>query len=63
MGGRWLLLVLLSLVQTFTLFLVPLYNGYIVRVLAGRRPAPEVDDWGGRLFLDGWKLNIINLIY
>ncbi|MCT8337645.1 DUF4013 domain-containing protein [Methanoculleus sp. Afa-1] len=63
--GRWLLLVLLSLVQTFTLFLVPLYNGYIVyivRVLAGRRPAPEVDDWG-RLFLDGWKLNIINLIY
>ncbi|NMA09406.1 MAG: DUF4013 domain-containing protein [Methanomicrobiales archaeon] len=60
--GRWLILVLLSLVQTFTLFLLPLYNGYIVRVLAGRTPPPEVDDWG-RLFLDGWKLNIINLIY
>ncbi|MDV4343999.1 DUF4013 domain-containing protein [Methanoculleus sp. YWC-01] len=59
---RWILLVLLSLVQTFTLFLVPFYNGYIVRVLAGRTPAPEVDDWS-RLFIDGWKLNIINLIY
>ena len=59
---RWILLVLLSLVHTFTLFLVPFYNGYIVRVLAGRTPAPEVDDWS-RLFIDGWKLNIINLIY
>ncbi|PKL55921.1 MAG: hypothetical protein CVV35_07370 [Methanomicrobiales archaeon HGW-Methanomicrobiales-6] len=59
---RWILLVLLSLVQAFTLFLVPFYNGYIVRVLAGRTPAPEVDDWS-RLFIDGWKLNIINLIY
>lgn len=60
--GRWALLILLSLVQTFTLFLLPFYNGYIVRVLAGRTPPPGVDDWG-RLFLDGWKLNIINLIY
>lgn len=60
--GRWVLLVLLSLVQTFTLFLVPFYNGYIVRVLSGRTPAPDVDDWS-RLFVDGWKLNIINLIY
>lgn len=60
--GRWVLLVLLSLVQTFTLFLLPFYNGYIVRVLSGRTPPPEVDDWG-RLFLDGWKLNIINFIY
>ncbi|MDD3858073.1 MAG: DUF4013 domain-containing protein [Methanoculleus sp.] len=60
--GRWVILVLLSLVQTFTLFLLPFYNGYIVRVLAGRTPAPEVDDWSS-LFIDGWKLNIINLIY
>ncbi|WP_292518005.1 DUF4013 domain-containing protein [Methanoculleus sp.] len=59
---RWVLLVILSLVQVFTLFLVPLYNGYIVRVLSGRRPAPDVNQWG-RLFLDGWKLNIITLIY
>ncbi|MCK9307928.1 DUF4013 domain-containing protein [Methanoculleus methanifontis] len=60
--GRWLVLVILSLIQTFTLFLIPLANGYIVRVLAGRRPAPDVNEWG-RLFLDGWKLNIITLIY
>jgi hypothetical protein len=60
--GRWVLLVLLSLIQVFTLFLVPLFNGYIVRVLAGRRPAPDVNEWG-RLFIDGWKWNIINLIY
>jgi hypothetical protein len=60
--GRWVILVVLSLIQVFTLFLVPLYNGYIVRVLAGQRPAPDVDQWG-RLFVDGWKWNIINLIY
>ncbi|MDV2481979.1 DUF4013 domain-containing protein [Methanoculleus sp. Wushi-C6] len=60
--GRWLLLVLLSLVQTFTLYLVPLFSGYTVRVLAGERPAPDVKGWG-RLFLDGWKRNIITLIY
>ncbi|MBA7481720.1 hypothetical protein ES707_17194 [subsurface metagenome] len=60
--GRWVLLVILSLIQTFTLFLVPLASGYIVRVLAGRRPAPDVDGWG-RLFVDGWKWNIIALIY
>lgn len=59
---RWVLLVLLSLIQTFTLFLVPFYNGYMVWVLSGRTPAPDVDDWS-RLFIDGWKLNIINLIY
>ena len=59
---RWVLLVILSLIQVFTLFLIPLYNGYIVRVLSGRRPAPDVNQWG-RLFLDGWKLNIITLIY
>ena len=60
--GRWVILILLSLVQTFTLNLLPFYNGYIVRVLSGRAPAPDVDDWA-RLFIDGWKLNIINLIY
>jgi len=59
---RWVLLIILSLVQTFTLFLIPLYNGYIVRVLSGRTPPPDVDGWG-RLFVDGWKLNIITLIY
>ena len=60
--GRWVILIALSLIQIFTLFLVPLYGGYIVRVLSGRRPAPDVEEWG-RLFVDGWKWNVINLIY
>lgn len=60
--GRWLILVLLSLIQTFTLYLIPLFSGYTVRVLAGERPAPDVEGWG-RLFIDGWKRNIITLIY
>ena len=60
--GRWVILVVLSLIQFFTLFLIPLYSGYIVRVLSGQRPAPAVEEVG-RLFVDGWKWNIINLIY
>ncbi|HQD26055.1 MAG TPA: DUF4013 domain-containing protein [Methanoculleus thermophilus] len=59
---RWVILVVLSIVQGLTLSLVPLLNGYAVRVLAGKTPAPEVDGWG-KLFIDGWKLNIIALIY
>jgi hypothetical protein len=60
--GRWILLIILYLVQLFTLFLVPLFSGYLVRVLAGNTPAPEIDQWG-KLFVDGWKYNIIGLIY
>lgn len=59
---RWIILAVLSLVQAFTLSLIPLLSGYSVRVLSGKKPAPEVDDWVG-LFVDGWKLNIIALIY
>ena len=33
-----------------------------MRVLSGKTPAPEVNEWG-KLFIDGWKLNIIALIY
>lgn len=60
--GRWIILIVLSFVQILTLFLVPLYTGYLVRVYGGAKPAPEVDQWG-KLFVDGWKLNIIGLIY
>jgi hypothetical protein len=59
---QWVILAVLSLIQAVTLSLIPLLNGYIVRVLAGKTPAPEVDDWVG-LFVDGWKLNIITLVY
>lgn len=59
---QWIILAILSLVQALTLSLVPLLNGYVVRVLAGKTPAPEVNEWG-RLFVDGWKMNIIMLVY
>jgi hypothetical protein len=58
----WLILAVLALVQTFTLSLIPLLSGYVVRIISGRTPAPEVNEWG-RLFVDGWKLNIIGLVY
>lgn len=59
---QWIILAVLSLVQMFTLSLIPLLSGYAVRVLSGKTPAPEIDNWG-RLFVDGWKLNIISIIY
>ncbi len=58
----WLILAVLALVQMFTFSLIPLLSGYVVRIIAGRTPAPEVNEWG-RLFVDGWKLNIIALVY
>ncbi len=60
--GRWIVLIALSLIQILTLFIVPLYTGYLVRVYGGAQPAPKLDQWG-KLFVDGWKLNIIGLIY
>ncbi|MFA7563117.1 MAG: DUF4013 domain-containing protein [Methanoculleus sp.] len=59
---QWIILAVLALVQMLTVSLIPLLSGYIVRVLAGKTPAPEVDGWG-KLFVDGWKLNIIMLVY
>ena len=59
---QWILLVVAYLITTITLYLVPVFNGYLVSVLSGKVPAPEVDNWK-KLFVDGWKLNIITLIY
>ncbi|MCP1714676.1 ABC-type multidrug transport system fused ATPase/permease subunit [Methanocalculus alkaliphilus] len=59
---QWILLVIAYLITSITLYLVPVFNGYLVSVLSGKEPAPEVDDWG-KLFVDGWKLNIVALIY
>ncbi len=58
----WVILAVLALVQAITLSLIPLLSGYVVRVLSGKTPAPEVNEWG-RLFVDGWKANIIALVY
>jgi hypothetical protein len=58
----WIILAVLALIQTFTLSLIPLLSGYVVRVISGKTPAPAVDEWG-KLFIDGWKLNIIGFVY
>lgn len=59
---HWVILAVLALVQAITFSLIPLLSGYVVRILSGKTPAPEVDEWG-KLFVDGWKLNIIGLVY
>jgi hypothetical protein len=53
---RWLKLILAMI-----LLGIPL-NGWILRIYRGENPAPEVDRWG-TLFVDGFKLFVIGLIY
>ncbi|MDK2891269.1 MAG: hypothetical protein PWR21_1901 [Methanoculleus sp.] len=59
---EWIILAVPALVQAITFSLIQLLSGYVVRVISGRTPAPEVNEWG-RLFIDGWKANIIALVY
>jgi hypothetical protein len=59
---RWALLFVCVLINTFSLGLIPLFSGYRYRIFEGRIEPPGVDSWG-RLFIDGWKLNIIWIVY
>jgi len=60
---RWIILVILSIIQVFTINIVPLVSGYLVRVYANPGDiAPEIDEYG-RLFVDGWKMNIVTILY
>ena len=60
---RWILLIILSIIQIFTINIVPLFSGYLVRVYGTEGDtAPEVDQYG-KLFIDGWKLNIVTILY
>jgi len=52
---RWILLLVSSII-------FPLILGYLLEVLRGKKPAPELANWG-TLFIDGIKLFIIGLIY
>jgi hypothetical protein len=56
--GKWVKWVLLII----STIIFPLMLGYLVRILKGAKPAPELEDWAG-LFIDGIKLIIIALIY
>ena len=60
---RWILLIILMIIQVFTLSIIPLFNGYLVRVYGSTdQNAPEITDYM-RLFVDGWKLNIVTVLY
>lgn len=60
--GRWVILFVLMIIQSITVFIVPLFNGYIFRIWQGSDPAPDVDQWK-KLFVDGWRVNIVSIIY
>ena len=59
---RWALLFVCILINTLTVGLVPLFSGYRYRIYKGEPEPPVVDRWAG-LFVDGWKLNIIWIVY
>jgi len=52
---RWILLIIASII-------FPLIMGYELEVYRGKKPAPEPANWG-KLFIDGIKLLIIQIIY
>jgi hypothetical protein len=54
--NRWVKLIIGTI-----LLGIPL-SGYVLRIYRGATPAPEVDNWGS-LFIDGFKLFVIGLIY
>ncbi len=56
--GKWVKWVLLII----STIIFPLMLGYVVRILKGATPSPELEDWGG-MFIDGIKLFIVALIY
>jgi len=60
---QWVILIILVIIQSVTMSIIPLFNGYLVRVYSAEfRSAPKVDEYK-KLFIDGWKLNIIAILY
>ncbi|KQC05555.1 MAG: hypothetical protein APR53_07190 [Methanoculleus sp. SDB] len=52
---KWILLII-------SVIIFPLILGYMLKVLKGTTPAPEIDDWVG-MFIDGIKVIIVEFIY
>ncbi|EJG07411.1 hypothetical protein Metli_1460 [Methanofollis liminatans DSM 4140] len=52
---KWILLIISSII-------FPLIMGYMMEIYRGKDPAPELENWG-KLFIDGIKLFIVELIY
>ncbi|KAF1078151.1 DUF4013 domain-containing protein [Methanogenium sp. MK-MG] len=55
---RWILLVIISIIPIVSF----IANGYIIRVLRGIKPAPELEDYG-QLFVDGLLYTVISFIW
>jgi hypothetical protein len=53
---KWVMLVIATILLGIPLF------GYLMKVLRGEKPSPEVEDWG-TLFVDGIKYLVVALIY
>jgi hypothetical protein len=53
---QWLLLVIATILLCLPLF------GYMLKILRGERPAPEITGWG-TLFVDGIKYVIVSLVW
>lgn len=56
--GKWMKWVFLVIAT----FIFPLIMGYIMEIYRGKSPAPEFEDWV-KLFIDGIKLFIVQIIY
>jgi hypothetical protein len=56
--GKWMKWILLII----SVIIFPLILGYMLKVLKGTTPAPEIDDWVG-MFIDGIKVIIVEFIY
>jgi len=54
--NKWVMLIIATILLGLPLM------GYILKVLRGEKPAPEVEDWG-TLFIDGIKMFIVSIIY
>lgn len=54
--NKWVMLIIATI-----LLGIPLM-GYVMKILRGEKPAPEVADWG-TLFIDGIKYIIVSFIY
>jgi hypothetical protein len=54
--NKWVMLIIATILLGLPLM------GYVMKILRGEKPAPEVEDWG-TLFIDGIKYLIVGLIY
>lgn len=53
--SRWILLIISTII-------FPLILGYTMEIYRGKKPAPELEHWG-KLFIDGLKLIVAQIIW